>query len=65
LLQGEIIADGFWGHEYPLERLAVCAKYVACGAQKRVKVWQERQGGMYQQYIQKFSSQHIGDDLQP
>jgi hypothetical protein len=50
-LQGEIIANGFWGHEDPLERLAVCAEYVASGAQKRVKVWQARQRGMYQQCI--------------
>ncbi|KAI0753041.1 WD40-repeat-containing domain protein [Daedaleopsis nitida] len=37
--------DGFWAHQYPVERLAVCGTQLASGAHKEVKIWSQTSEG--------------------
>ncbi|KAI0737798.1 WD40-repeat-containing domain protein, partial [Daedaleopsis nitida] len=44
--------NGFWAHQYPVERLAVSGHYLASGAHREVKIWSKSPDGSWAQTVE-------------
>ena len=45
ILKDLIRLDGFWAHQFPVERLAISGSYLASGAHEEVKIWSYASAG--------------------